>query len=287
MPVNPYFNKFNNSPEQSLVDSIVTEVIKIHGMDVAYIPRAVVNKDDLFGEDRLARFKDGFLIEAYLDSYEGFEGEGEVMTQFGLDIKDEIELTVSRSRFNSIFPEYPYPREGDLIYLPLSDGLFEINFVEREKNFFHFGKIFSYTLKCSMFKYSGEDITTGFGAIDGATSDVNNRLIVVTTSSGSGEFIEGERAHLYDALGSTGATLDVINWNTSTDTAEVMMIGGTFGGAASIIGANSGATYSIDTIGFTNDFFVQEQFEDNTNFMLEGNSFIDFTDTDPFSEGDL
>ena len=92
---------------------------------------------------------------------------------------------------------------------------------------------------------------------------------------------------MYDALGSTGATLDVINWNTSTDTAEVMMIGGTFGGAASIIGANSGATYSINTIGFTNDFFVQEQFEDNTNFMLEGNSFIDFTDTDPFSEGDL
>ena len=197
MPVNPYFNKFNNSSEQSLVDSIVTEVIKIHGMDVAYIPRAVVNKDDLFGEDRLARFKDGFLIEAYLDSYEGFEGEGEVMTQFGLDIKDEIELTVSRSRFNSIFPEISLSeRRRFNLSSHLSDGLFEINFVEREKNFFHFGKIFSYTLKCSMFKYSGEDFTTGFDAIDGATSDVNNRLIVVTTSSGSGEFIEGEEVTL-------------------------------------------------------------------------------------------
>ena len=287
MPVNPYFNKFNNSSEQSLVDDIVTEVIKIHGMDVAYIPRAIVNKDDLFGEDRLAKFKDGFLIEAYLESYEGFEGEGEIMTQFGLHIKDQIELTISRSRFNNIFPEYPYPREGDLIYLPLSDGLFEINFVEREKNFFHFGKIFSYNLKCSMFRYSGEDIETGFDAIDGATSDVNNRLVVVTTSSGSGEFIEGERGHLYTALGATGATIDIINWDTSTDTANVMMIGGTFGNAASIIGVNSGATYTINTIGFTNDFFVQEEFEDNTNFMFEGNSILDFTDTDPFSEGDL
>ena len=149
MATNQYFNKFKNTAEQRLVQDLVDEAIKIHGVNMVYIPRTLVNKDEVFGEDRLPKFENGRELEMYVDSYEGYEGEGELMTQFGLEIRDEITLTVSRKRFLETFADknYPYPREGDLIFFPLSEGLFEINFIEREQNFFNFGKIFSFQLK--------------------------------------------------------------------------------------------------------------------------------------------
>ena len=288
MATNPYFNKFKSKPEQQLVDDLVTEAIKIHGIDVVYIPRTLVNKDEIFGEDRQAKFENGREIEMYVDSYDGFEGEGEVMTQFGLDIKDEIGLTVSRTRFLKTFAknDYKYPREGDLIYFPLTNGLFENNFVERDKNFYNFGKIFTYYLKCSMFKYSGEDLDTGFDVADGATSDVNLQLLEVVMGSGSGEFTEGEKANIF-VNGAVGGTLSVVSWKTATDTMEAAIVSGDITGVNAILGANSGASYAVSSIGFTQDFFVKGLFEDNTDFQLEGNSFINFSDTDPFSEGDL
>ena len=151
---------------------MVDESIKIHGIDCVYIPRTLVNEDEIFGEDSLPKFENGREIEMYVENYDGFEGEGEVMTQFGLDIKDEITLTLSNEDFSNVFADkkYAYPREGDLIYFPLSNGLFEVNFVEREKNFFSFGKTFTYQVKCSMFRLLGEDIDSGFDVIDGATS---------------------------------------------------------------------------------------------------------------------
>jgi hypothetical protein len=262
MATNQYFNKFKNTAEQRLVEDLVVESIKIHGVDCVYIPRSLVNVDEIFGEDRLPKFENGRDLEMYVDSYDGFEGEGEVMSQFGLEIKDEITLTLAKKRFSETFADknYPYPREGDLVYFPLSNGLFEINFVEREQNFFNFGKTFTFQIKCSMFVHSGEDIESGWDQIDGATSDVYQQMLYVKLgSTGSGTFTEGENAFLYDG-GVTGA---------------------------SILGESYGATYELDSIGFTQDYFVKDPFEDNTNFQFEGSTFLDFTDTDPFSEGDL
>jgi hypothetical protein len=288
MATNPYFNKFKSKPEQQLIDDLVTEAIKIHGIDTVYIPRTLVSEDEIFGEDRLPKFENGHELEMYVETYDGYEGEGEVMTQFGLDIKDEITLSVSRSRFLKEFAKenYKYPREGDLIYFPLTNGLFEINLVERDKDFYNFGKIFTYSLKCSLFKYSGEDLDTGFDIADGATSDVNLQLIEVVMGSGSGEFIEGERVNVY-AGGVTGGTLSVVSWITESDTMQAGLVAGDITGVNAIVGQNSGASYAVSSIGFTQDFFVKSLFEDNTDFQLQGNSFIDFTDTDPFSEGDL
>ena len=129
MATNQYFNKFKNTAEQRLVQDLVDEAIKIHGVNMVYIPRTLVNKDEVFGEDRLPKFENGRELEMYVDSYEGYEGEGELMTQFGLEVRDEITLTVSRKRFLETFADknYPYPREGDLVFFPLSEGLFEIS----------------------------------------------------------------------------------------------------------------------------------------------------------------
>jgi len=290
MATNQYFNKFKNTAEQRLVQDLVDEAIKIHGVNMVYIPRTLVNKDEVFGEDRLPKFENGRELEMYVDSYEGYEGEGELMTQFGLEIRDEITLTVSRKRFLETFADknYPYPREGDLIFFPLSEGLFEINFIEREQNFFNFGKIFSFQLKCSLFRYSGSEFDTGFDQIDGVTSETVDQLYAAQMgSTGSGNFTEGEIAYLYDTSGVTGATMNVIDWDSSTKVAELQLVSGSVDNFRNLFGKSSGATYHIDSIGLTSDFFVKDVFNDNNTFGLESSTFLDFTDTDPFSEGDL
>ena len=290
MATNQYFNKFKNTAEQTLVQDLVDETIKIHGVDMVYVPRTLVNVDEIFGEDRQPKFENGRELEMYIESYDGFEGEGEVMTSVGLSIKDEMTLTVSKRRFLEVFADknYPYPREGDLVFFPLSNGLFEINFVEREQNFFNFGKIFSYQLKCSLFRYAGSDFDTGFDQIDGVTSTAVDQLYIAEMgSTGSGNFTEGEVAYLYDTSGVTGATMNVIDWNSSTKKAELQLVSGDVDNFRNLFGNSSGATYHIDSIGLTSDFFVKDVFEDNTSFGLESSSFLDFTDTDPFSEGDL
>ena len=289
MATNQYFNKFKNTAEQRLVEDLVIEAIKIHGVDCVYIPRTLVNVDEIFGEDKLPKFENGRDLEMYVDSYDGFEGDGEVMSQFGLEIKDEITLTLAKKRFSETFADknYPYPREGDLVYFPLSNGLFEINFVEREQNFFNFGKTFTFRIKCSMFVHSGEDIESGWDQIDGATSDVYQQMLYVKLgSTGSGTFTEGENAFLYDG-GVTGATMSVVVYDSTTSVIEGTLLSGSITGVDSILGESSGATYELDSIGFTQDYFVKDPFEDNTNFQFEGSTFLDFTDTDPFSEGDL
>ena len=290
MATNQYFNKFKNTAEQRLVQDLVDEAIKIHGVNMVYIPRTLVNKDEVFGEDRLPKFENGRELEMYVDSYEGYEGEGELMTQFGLEIRDEITLTVSRKRFLETFADknYPYPREGDLIFFPLSEGLFEINFIEREQNFFNFGKIFSFQLKCSLFRYSGSEFDTGFDQIDGVTSETVDQLYAAQMgSTGSGNFTEGEIAYLSDTSGVTGATMNVIDWDSSTKVAELQLVSGSVDNFRNLFGKSSGATYHIDSIGLTSDFFVKDVFNDNNTFGLESSTFLDFTDTDPFSEGDL
>ena len=129
MPTNPYFNKTTVKSEQTLVQDLVDESIKIHGIDMVYLPRTLVNVDEIFGEDKLPKFEKGKFLEMYVEDFEGFEGEGETMTQFGLEIKDNLTLTVSRRRFLETFAaeDYPYPREGDLVFFPLNNSLFEID----------------------------------------------------------------------------------------------------------------------------------------------------------------
>jgi|TARA_A100001515_G_scaffold59198_1_gene46751 hypothetical protein len=290
MATNPYFNKFKNKQEQTLVQDIVDESIKIHGVDMVYALRSLQNEDELFGEDRLPKFEDGREIEMYVESYDGFEGEGEVMTQFGLDIKDEMTLTFSKRRFSEVFADktnIKYPREGDLIYFPLMDGIFEVNFVEREQNFFNFGKTFTYQVKCSLYKYSGDQLDTGFDRIDGVTSNAINQLVYTEFSGGSGEFQEGETVNIITFAGATGATMEVVVWQGSTtDVMESFLVSGSLTGER-IVGQSSNANRVISTIGFTADYFAKDAFEDNTEFMRAGLNIFDFTDQDPFSEGDI
>ena len=172
MPRNTYFTQ-GTSGEQTLIENIIIESMKIYGQDFYYIPRTLVGKDEILGEDRLSQFKEAFSIEMYLETNQGFEGQGAFIEKFGLMMEQSATLTVSRSRWNTlvgskteemVLPSRPC--EGDLLYFPLTKGLFEIKFVQHQDPFYQLGKLYVYRLNVELFQYASENIDTGIAAID-------------------------------------------------------------------------------------------------------------------------
>ena len=174
MALNPFF--LQGSPgEQRLIQNLINEQLQIYGVEVTYIPRKFVNKKSIIEEVQSSKFDDNFLIEAYVNTYEGYSGAGDIMTKFGVSLRDEITLTISKERFEDFIApflnddEYELatrPREGDLIFFPLGTRLFEVKFVEHEQPFYQLGKNYVYQLQCELFEYEDEVIDTGVEEID-------------------------------------------------------------------------------------------------------------------------
>lgn len=178
MPTSVYFNT-GTANEQLLYEDLVIEQLRAFGQDVFYLPREIVNLDELFGEDPLSRFNDAYLIEMYIENFEGFEGEKEIATKFGLEIKDEATFVVARRRWDQLISldqnliTAVRPNEGDLIFFPRSNKLFEIGFVDHDDPFFQLQNLPIFKLKCRLFEYSGERIDTGFDDIDRIEDDLS------------------------------------------------------------------------------------------------------------------
>lgn len=165
MSVKAIFNSFMETSEQNLVQDLISECIQIHGINCWYIPRTLVNEDYLFGEDPISAFEDSFEIEMYLETFDQYGGDGDLMTKFGLHIMDEATLTVSATRFLEEVG-FAMPLEGDLIYIPMSNVLLEIRFVEDEEQFYALGKNYQFKIKAQLFEYSREDFATGIEKVD-------------------------------------------------------------------------------------------------------------------------
>jgi hypothetical protein len=163
MATNPYINLTSYGPEQKLVEDLTVELIQGMGQDCYYVPRKYLSIDRVFGEDPASSFTRSYNVEMYIQSYKGFDGT-DVITQFGLEIKDKISLLMARRRFKEEVTDIDStiirPREGDLIYFPLSKSLFEINFVEHENPLYPLGKLYSYQITAELFTYSYEKIAT-------------------------------------------------------------------------------------------------------------------------------
>jgi len=171
MAVNPYFYNYGN--EQNLVEDMTIEIIKATGQDCLYVPRQYLNIDKIFGENPASSFTKTYTLEMYLQSYKGFEGT-DIISQFGIEIKDKVTLVFSRKRFSEEVTindtTITRPREGDLIYFPASKSLFEINFVEHENPFYPLGKLYSYYITAELFTYSYEKINTNISYIDSVST---------------------------------------------------------------------------------------------------------------------
>ncbi len=165
-----YFNNFGNSQEQLLIENLVVESIKIYGHDVKYVPRTIQDKDKIYGEDtQSSKYTRAIDVEMYIKNVEGFEGEGDFLSKFNLQIRDQITFTIARRTFTDEVGDVLLinrPREGDLVYFPLNKKLFEIKFVEHESVFYQLGSLQMYDLKCELFEYNSEVFDTGIGEID-------------------------------------------------------------------------------------------------------------------------
>mgnify|MGYP003110665488 FL=1 len=167
MPTNHYINNHGSSPEQNLIHDLLIESIKFYGMDVHWLPRiSSSSADQILGEDTLSSFSTNHMIEMYIKNVEGFEGQGDFLSKFGLDIRDQITFTLAIRRFEQLESGYERPREGDLIYFPMNKKLFEIQFVEHESLFYPTGTLPVYDLRCELFAYSQQEINTGIPEID-------------------------------------------------------------------------------------------------------------------------
>jgi len=175
MALNPHFLQGSRG-EQRLVQSLINEHLKIYGQEVTYIPRKFVNKSTIIEEVTASKFDDNFSVEMYINSYDGYSGAGDVLTKFGMSLRDEVELTVSKERFEEFIAPFmdasddidlsSRPREGDLIFFPLGQRLFEIKFVEHEDPFYQLGSTYVYKIKCELFEYEDEVIDTSIESID-------------------------------------------------------------------------------------------------------------------------
>lgn len=165
-----FFNNFQSSQEQQLIEDLVIESIKIYGHDIKYIKRELQNKDRIYGEDRqTSKYVQALSVEMYIKNVDGFQGEGDFLSKFNLEIRDQITFTVSRRVFSEEIGSpmsVDRPREGDLIYFPLNRKIFEIKFVEHEPIFYQMGALQMYDLKCELFEYNGEMFNTGDPEID-------------------------------------------------------------------------------------------------------------------------
>lgn len=197
MATNPYFDNFTNSPEQTLIEDLIIESIKMYGHDVYYCPRTIISRDNVLNEDALSEYNSSYQIEMYIKNVEGFEGEGDFLSRFNIQIRDEITFTVANRRYDEAVGAYESsirPEEGDLIYFPLTEKIYVIKFAEHEAPvFYQMGALQCYDLRCEQWEYSGEKLDTGIALIDdfedlytitanadddGITYDANNNIVI-------------------------------------------------------------------------------------------------------------
>jgi len=286
MTTNVYFNHYENTAEQALHQDLIIEAIKNYGIDVYYLPRKYVNEDVLYGEDTISEFNQAHLIEMYIKTVDGFEGEGDFISRFGLEIRDQVVFSVARRRFDNLdITEQDRPREGDVIFLPLNKKLYEIRFVEHESMFYQFGKLPIFDLTCELFQYDDQEIDTGIADID-KVEDENAYAINLALGTGSGNYVNDENVYVGDTFASANTTARVLSWNQTDRELKITDIVGTFGATSNIVGQTSGAYYSLSTTPDT-QVFVNDTTANNVTFETEADSIIDFSESNPFSEGNI
>ena len=286
MATNPHFQHFDATNEQYLVQDLIIESIKIYGHDVYYMPRTLVNEDTLYSEDTISAFNDAYVVEMYIKNVDGFEGEGDFMSRFGLEIRDQITFSVAQRTFKNLLLDSTYdrPKEGDIIYFPLTKKVFEIRFVEHESVFYQTGALQTYDLVCELFQYEDQAIDTGIDDIDKIEREESYSIDVVL-DSGTGTYTTGETIYQGTNLASANTTAEVVSWTLSSKTLRVMNLVGTFNTTYNVVGGSSSASYSFTSTDYQQD--KQDTTSDSYKLEIEADAVLDFTESNPFSEGNI
>jgi hypothetical protein len=284
MATSVYFNNYNSKGEQRLIEDIIVESIKIMGFDSFYLP--IFNPEDrdiLYGEDPVKKFTQAFNIEMYLSSAEGYEGQQDFFSKFGLEIRDSVRVILSKRSFEERVPQNTFtrPREGDLVYVPFLNGtgeLYEITFVEQAKDFHQLGRQnpYFYELKMEKFKYSQEIINTGDTEIDVVVTDSAYSIELTTSAgSGSGNFTIGE------TVTSNTASAVVQSWKPALRHLVVNTIAGVFADGQRITGQTSGVSYLLNTYD-PQDSQSRHEVYDNTFIATSADTITNTEESNPF-----
>ncbi len=289
MAKNTFF-RHGTRNEQMLQQSLVDEFVKMFGLDILYIPRKLISRDTIINEEVISQFDDAFLTYAYLENTEGFQGAGDILTKFGIRSTDEITLTISRQLYEDFLAIQMTgvdeivvgnrPSEGDLIFFPLTSNLFEIKFVEHEKPFYQFGKLYTYELKCELFEYSNE--TAGGDIFESQEDEGFVVKYYYEHSTLSGEPSLGEMV-----TGSiTGITSMINDWNPDEAWIELRAFNAnsnynTYQVGETLTGVKSGFSINISSF---NELDMEDAFASNIEFENTGDDILDFTERNPFGE---
>tara|TARA_B100000963_G_C22620773_1_gene669830 strand:+ start:51 stop:998 length:948 start_codon:yes stop_codon:yes gene_type:complete len=310
MPRSVYFSQAVRS-EQQLYEDLIVESLKIYGQDIYYIPRTLINRDTILDEDPASKFDDAYLIEAYLENVDGFNNTIDLYSKFGLEIRDQAEFVISRRvwerRVAATDTSYsgnanPKPREGDLLFLPMTNTFFEIMFVEDDKPFYQLSDLPVYKLTTEIFEYSSEDFDTEIDLIDDIADENYQLAMDINLVTASNYLFDGERVQqvldtstdpdiiisgeIVQRIKSSTTTmrlfLDQIQVTGTTDYKEF-----TQGGSITGIASQSGATIttlldtSTDTTGTS---WADDELAQNVDFETVADGFLDFSEVNPFGD---
>ena len=283
MAKNTYF-RHGTRNEQMLQQSLVDEFIKMFGQDILYIPRKLVRKDTVLNEEIISEFNDSFLTYAYFENFEGFAGNGDILTKFGIRSTDEVTLSLSRQIFQDFIAVQMIgvegievgsrPQEGDLIYFTLTDNLFEVKFVEHESPFYQFGSLYTYQLKCELYEYQNETAGTDIFATqedEGFIIKYYYDVGGITGEPTMGEMVVGSSASAPTAM--------INMWNPDKRFIELRSHSGEFSVGETLTGQESGFTINISSF---DELDIKDTYAQNLEFEDFGDEILDFTETNPF-----
>ena len=313
MATSVYFSGAVKS-EQDLYEDLVTESIKVFGQDVIYIPRTRISEDALLNEE-FSEFTAAYPIEMYLESAEGFEGDGNLLGKFGLEIRDQADFVVTKRRWDSVvgvnvndanlgYTEKGKPAEGDLIYMTLTQRLFEIRYVEPKNPFYQLGNLPTYTMTAELFEYNDQHFDTGYDEIDAIEwNNATSYSYVLTTSTNSYKL--GEEVKQWTGTNDTASPAQPINvvgyvagWDGDNNRITIISPHQSTNGdgtfmqfsvqAASnrkLVGTESCTSLNIVTDETTTiTQYNTDPFADNDEFEVAGDDVIDFTESNPFGD---
>jgi hypothetical protein len=288
MTTNPYF-KYNQRSEQNLYEDLTIEALQFYGQDVYYLPREIVNKDSVFLDDIPSRFSSKYKIEMYIENTDGFDGEGDLFTRFGIELRDQATFVVARKRWtrmigNNLASQNFRPREGDLIYLPLSESIFQITKVETETPFYQLSQLPTFRMQCELFEYNDEDFDVDLESVQ-AIEYEGAYTYKLTMDSASSGFITGETiSQTFDDYIMKG---EVSFWSDSGNELRLVHVGSTdgkfhnFTTTAQVVGETSGAKATPSLVEELQNIQKDAQ---NATFDDFENDFLDFSEGNPFGD---
>ena len=286
MPTSSYFPTYHagHSGEQGLVQDLVDEQIKLFGSDVYYLPKTVL-ADSTLDEVRYTKYQDQFQIEMLLVNVMGFGDNAEFISKFGLRITDEIIFRVSTKRWTEEVTEHnptltvpERPNEGDLLYYPLTQNLYEIKYVGKEEPFFQFGKIQFYALTAELYEVGSDDLATGVAEIDAIEVLFDTAISLTMGVGGTGDFTVGETV----TGGTTSTTAEVKSWDSTTRILIVQNRTGTFAANESLTGNDSNAVWVVSTFDTLQN--TNSEYDANRQIEDAADNIVDWSEGNPFGE---